>query len=613
MCTLNDPLKDEIARKSLELAKFEKIHLQPISCEIKTLFPVFDTQLMKDRQIILNTDTIEDVFNRVIKGFLEVEKAHSWNDQDPLDTKNLYSLLNKKILVLGTQILTNVNRGSRPTCACAVVPIDLKSNLTQIKKRIIPYYQNGIGTGFDLNDAINPLETLCTLNQIALDLEKEKLRRPIANMGILRIDHPMIFEFIRFKRNVNFYKWRFNLSVAVTDDFMKAVKNDEEWFLKNSNGKIIEKLKARKIFDEIVKSTHYCGEPGIIFWDKFQEDNPTPEIKYASLAPCAEVALASGEVCQFSYINLSKLLKKDKNGNLFFDFSLLEKTVQLLVRILDDSMQITIENSLDNSSIIEKKRRIGIGVCGVADMFIKLGIPYEDPKAAFLMEKIMSAINFFSKSASNDLAVSRGAFPAFNQSRYMDPNWFLTRRFTQETKIISKSMWHELYEKIQNTGLRNCGTCALPPTGVSSRIVLTSNSIEPRFSLKIQFGAIPKHIRKKITQELTKEWYPTHYINIIIQKIQENGLIKDLEKLPPFLKSLLKVNYQVHYQAQMSLMEKIAKYADESVSKTINLPKSSSLDDIYKIFMSANDMGLKGITVFRDHCLDERKIEKLEE
>lgn len=243
-------------------------------------------------------------------------------------------------------------------------------------------------------------------------------------MAVLRVNHPKIVEFIECKRQADFSCWAFNNSVLLTDEFMDKAKNNESYDLVTSDGRKVDEMPAREVLQKIAEAAHYCGEPGILFPERFEEENPTPDYKYEGYSPCGEIAMAKGETCQFSYINLANFVLEEGKK---FDFHRLAQVVRDLTRALDDTIECSIKHSMSPSTVVSDKRRIGIGVCGLADMFFKLRLGYDSEEAVLLAENILSAIDFHSKLESIQLASERGAFPFFQKSRFAAKDWVLRK------------------------------------------------------------------------------------------------------------------------------------------------------------------------------------------
>ncbi|MFA5250330.1 MAG: hypothetical protein WC371_02835 [Parachlamydiales bacterium] len=556
----------------------------------------YSIDLLRKRKILLEEETILDLFQRVISALVGVEKKFDTSTETIEALKQqLEVFLDRRQIVLGSPILTNAGRAGAPTSACTVIPIDLKKSFQELQAIIAPYYEKAMGSGFDLSDLEDPIQTLLDLNRISLLCEKTTSRPP-AGMALLSVEHPKVLDFIRLKETADFSSWRFNLSVGITNQFMQAVNNNAFWTFSDQTQR-----PAKEIFTAIAQAAHKCGEPGILFIDRIEKDNPTPSLLYKSVAPCAEVAMTPGEVCQFSYLNLAEMTKNE-TAQIQFDFDVLKESTELLTRILDNSVEISIEHALSLPEVIAAKRRIGIGICGTADLFIKLKMEYGSLEANRLLGDILALINYHSKKTSLALAKQRGAFSFFTSSRYfLDPEW--TGRFKNYAQShISRDMWEKLALDIQKNGLRNAGTTALPPTGLSSRIAQTSQSIEPHFSLLLG-GKIKPHLKKQLKADLKTAGLEDAEIKTILQKIKAGQILSADSKIPRKIQRIYAVITEIEAQKQLGMVAEIQNFIDESISKTVNFPNRADIKEIEESFLQAYQMGLKGITVFRDGCL----------
>ncbi|RKZ42518.1 MAG: hypothetical protein DRQ49_01540 [Gammaproteobacteria bacterium] len=571
--------------------------------------------LMQERGIKRPNEKIEDVFRRVIVSL--VHEDLQLDNTCTIDAGFLEQLLfftNKKIIVYGTQILTHVGREEAFTAgACTVLSptdehgeIDFES-FAEVSRRAL---NMGIGTGYDLSRTHFSLNLLRRISSYLYEKDHElrnKNKRPSASMITLEATHPEILRFISAKNTADFSKSRFNISVFVTEELFERAQNNESWGLINSNGKMINTISAKYLLLQIAKSAHYCGEPGILFKDRFERDNPTPQWKYISTAPCAELAMAKGDLCHFSYINLAGLVNKYSN-DLVFDFASFGKAVSVLVRLLDAAVQMTINNGNDIAELSSLRRRIGVGITGFASLLIKLDIPYASKEAIRLAEKISEYLDFHAKKASMLLAKRRGAFPAFMNSKYTEPEW-VKRKHCHRTGILAEEKWEELYHNIQEWGMRNASTTVFPPAGTSSQIANISTSFEPYFSLvdyrMNDSGTLIPVIPEEIYNSLKRTKKSTHEIHEIVTHILDPAskhMLSDLSigahfatarQIPPIYHLKMVVAFQ--------------KFADDGAAKTINMVNNTTVKEVYDMIWAAYRLGLKGFTVFRDGCLNERK------
>jgi len=566
-----------------------------------TLYTSVSEELMQSRGIIRDNETIERSLSRAITALLDHDTT-LYGTVDFGFQDDVIKLINKGVLVLGTPILTNAGRPRKAVAACTVLPIHTREGRVDLEQF---YYEsfnaldNAIGTGYDLSELDRPATALEELNE-ALNRINAKLlannQRPVASMVTLRGDHPDVVNFIRAKRNVDFSEWRLNTSLFVDSGLFEAAAIDQLWQLKDHDRKVVGEIPTVELIREIADCAHYCGEPGILFKDRIDNDNPTPHWPYKSTAPCAEVAMAEGEACQFSYINLGILV--NELGE--FDYNEFGQAVRILTRLLDASVEHTI-NQYDNIQLplVQEKRRIGVGITGFADLLVRLKIAYDEPAAVVIAAQISEALDYHSKAESVELSKSRGPFPAYHVSRYLDPEW-LRRKYPSSTGIIKHQDWEKLYGDIEKYGIRHSSTTAMPPTGASSIIVSSSKSLEPHSALTDQHGSLFWSVREAIettthldTQRAMGE------LSIANAILSDSSLIE-----LPYLRTACQIDADAHIAIQAGFQ----KYLDESVSKTINLKNSSTVDDVLSILWSAYYYRLKGVTVFRDGCLTERSV-----
>ncbi len=562
----------------------------------------YSLKLLAERGITKEGETFNDVLKRVLTANATIDEnfKNSVSTEDFI--KDIARLLDEGKIILGTPILTYAGKLNRTPSACTVIPVDLNQGKEAIKSTITPYYQNAMGSGFDFTRMEDPVSLLRLLNDITREIEGT-CDRPVASMGTLHCTHPKIFDFIDSKREEDFSDWRFNISVLCTDDFMKAVIENDVWRLTNQNGDIVDEFPARKLFRAIAESAHYCGEPGVLFKDRFEMTNPTPELQYESAAPCAEVAMAPGEVCQFSYINIGQCVKKD-GEKYAVDYNEIKVAVEQLVRFLDNNTELSINNAVSNSDIIAAKRRIGVGISGLADLLIKLETPYSSEQSRKIVDTISSIIQFYSKQASIELAGERGAFKLFDKSRYVDKDWFL-ELLGPKTDVVSEEMKNDLWEKMSNYGIRHSGTTAIPPSGTSSRLVEASPSIEPLFSLVLPNGELHKDVESLLRKYIDdEEW---HFVE---SSIKRTGKISPHVKIPQKIREILRVATELSTDDNLNILHSAQEYVDESVSKTFNMPNNATVEDVYSLLLKAYHYDLKGVAVFRDGCLQEIQEKK---
>jgi len=559
----------------------------------------FEKQLLIKGNIIDPSESPREMIERIVETIFSVEKRYGTPFSVIKKMKEDFgNFLDEKFCVMSTPVMTNAGRyKNRPLSACTVPYLDLKE-LKGVRKIVEQLHIEGMGTGFNFDEVEDPIQTLNYLNEIAVTGSKSgKENRPVGNIAIISVNHHKILDFIYAKSGLRKdFNWKFNISVNATDDFMIAAKKGKHYSL--TNGK---KINAKKVLDEIIKCASNSGDPGLIFIDRLNRDNPTPIVgNYTSTAPCGEVGLTAGESCQFGYLNLAKFVIKTNSENLI-DYYNLEKAVRLMTRVLDNALDISIDNysQPENKKVMLAKRKIGIGVCGLADMLIKLKIPYGDKKATQTCNDVISFINYYSKIESHELAKLRGSFGAMKATegcRYNEDPGFLEKKYGSiNTKTVSGLMWQKLGEKIRKTGyLRNASTIALPPTGRSGITIGASTGIEPIFSIVNYDGTI----NQSLVDDLRD--YGIKVTKNIKKEILSLGSIKNILGIPEKIKKLYRTAVEIPALEHLSLVAKIQEVVDESISKTINVPEDIKIDDLKEMYTTAYDLGLKGITIFRN-------------
>lgn len=478
--------------------------------------------------------------------------------------------------------------------ACFVLPLedDMQSILkTQMQMGLI--HKSGGGTGFSFsrlrpkNDVVGstggvscgPIGFLQMFNDTTEQIKQGGTRRG-ANMGILRIDHPDILEFIDYKEKEGTLS-NFNISVSVTDKFMNAVQKDEEYELINPrNNRIAGKLKAREVWKKITNAAWRNGEPGVIFIDTINRANQTPKVfEIEATNPCGEQPLGPYESCNLGSINLDKFVI-EKNNKLIIDWKHLDEIVKKAIRFMDNVVEI---NKYPIPEIEQAtkfgNRKLGLGVMGFADMLLHMGIPYNSQKALHLAEKIMSRINRVSHKASEILAKERGSFP----------NW-------------QKSFWQKRGRKI-----RNATTTTIAPTGTISMMASCSSGIEPVFSLvytKTVIDGTPFVEVNKYFELVAKE--KGFYSKELMAKISKERSVVNFPEIPEEVKSVFVTAADTSPDDHVRMQAIFQKYTDNAISKTINFAHNATKEDVANAYLLAYKLGCKGITIYRDGSREEQ-------
>ena len=540
-------------------------------------------------------ETPQGLFERVALAVSVAEKNFPKSkDKAEYYAERFYELMASLDFLPNSPTLMNAGRPLGQLSACFVLPIeDSLDSIFETLKYTALIHKSGGGTGFNFSRlrpkgdvvfstsgvASGPVSFMKVFDA-ATEAIKQGGKRRGANMGILNIDHPDIEEFITVKSDPKVLT-NFNISVAITDAFMEALRKDEEFPLVNPRtGKILKKISARALFDLLCEKAWETGDPGLLFIDRVNQYNPTPHLgKIEATNPCGEQPLLPYESCNLGSINLANFVR-DRD----LDWERLRETVHLAVRFLDDVIEVNRFPIPQIAKITTLNRKIGLGVMGFADMLIKLRIGYTEERALSLAEKIMSFISEESLKASAQLAEERGSFPAFPGS---------------------------LWDRKGYPPLRNATTTTIAPTGTLSLIAGVSSSIEPLFGIyyerKTLGGVIIREFHPLFERVLEEEGYKESEIEAIKEEVREKGLISQTG-VKEEIKKLFLTSFEIPPEIHLSIQRVFQKYTHNAVSKTINLPTSATPEDIKKIYIKAFEWGLKGITVYRYGSKPEQVI-----
>lgn len=562
-------------------------------------------------------ETPQDMFRRVAdtiaSGDLEFGKT-SKNVQNLSD--RFYNAITHRYFMPNSPTLMNAGRDLGQLAACFVLPIDdsLESIFETIKNTAL-IHQSGGGTGFSFsrlrpkNSVVRstmgvssgPVSFMEVFNA-ATEAVKQGGTRRGANMGILRVDHPDIIEFINCKSDNNKLN-NFNISVAITDKFMEAYLNGKDYDLINpQNNEIVGRMDAGAVFDLIIDSAWKNGEPGIVFIDKMNKDNPTPQIgKIESTNPCGEVPLLPYEACNLGSINLG-LMVKEQDGEFVVDWDLLENTVRTAMRFLDNVIVVNNYPLPQISEMVQNNRKIGLGVMGWADMLMQMGIAYNSEEGTSLATDIMSFIDYVSKTESVELAKERGCFNNFKGSVYEDSNYFSKKFAGKTSQKVNNKMWAQLDKDVQKYGLRNATTTCIAPTGTISMIAGASGGIEPLFGLVFS-RLIMDGTELLEVNPVFEKYMKTHglYTEDLMNKIAKCGSVAHIEELPDEVKRIFVTAHDISPYWHVKMQAAFQQFTDNAVSKTVNFIESATREDIKKTYILAYKNNLKGITVYRNN------------
>ena len=549
------------------------------------------------------TETPKDMFCRVARAIA--------NGDESLE-KDFYDAMTNFYFMPNSPTLMNAGRELGQLAACFVLPVeDSLSAIFETLKNTALIHQSGGGTGFSFsrlrpkNSVVKstmgvssgPVSFMEVYNA-ATEAVKQGGTRRGANMGILRVDHPDILEFIDCKSDNNRLN-NFNISVAITDKFMEALKKNEDYELINPQNKTVAgKLNAKKVFDNIVDHAWRNGEPGIIFIDKMNADNPTPKIgEIESTNPCGEVPLLPYEACNLGSINLGKMVKNKE-----VDWDLLEKTTRTAIKFLDNVITVNKYPLPQIKEMVGNNRKIGLGIMGWADMLNILGISYASSEGIQLAGQVMEFIDYISKCESVELAKSKGRFNNFAGSVYDEENYLYNKFKGKSAGKIFDEQWLELDKQIKKHGIRNATTTCIAPTGTISMIASASGGIEPLFGLVfsrlILDGTEMLEVNPIFKQYAAENGF---YSDELMKQIAKTGSVAHVENVSDKVKRIFVTAHDVSPYWHVKMQAAFQLHTDNAVSKTVNFEESATRKDIEDTYILAYENNLKGITVYRNN------------
>lgn len=546
-------------------------------------------------------ETPEEMFRRVSKNISLAELVYnSKADVKKIENDFFESMANLDFLP-NSPTLMNAGRRLQQLAACFVLPVEdsLDSIFDAVKETAV-IHQSGGGTGFSFSKirpkddivgstsgaASGPVSFMKVFN-MATEVIKQGGTRRGANMGVLMVDHPDIIDFITSKDAPGEFV-NFNISVAVTDEFMRKVEEGKEYPLINPRTiEIARYVNARDVFDNIVESAWRSGEPGVLFIDRINRANPTPQLgRMEATNPCGEQPLLPYEPCNLGSINLSKMLRKAGRGQetrgYEIDYKKLEKTVRLGVRFLDNVIDMNKYPLPEIERVAKGNRKIGLGVMGFADMLVKMRVPYNSGNALSIGEGLMQFIKGAAWETSRELAEERGSFPNIRGS---------------------------IFDKAGIKPTRNATTTTIAPTGTLSIIAGCSSGIEPIYSLSYTrqvLNGLQLPELHPLLPEIAKE--DGFYSDELVDFIAKGGSLNQRKDVPKVIKEIFITAFQIPPEDHVKIQAVFQKHTDNAVSKTINFPADASSEDVKKAYLLAYRLGCKGITVYRSGTRAEQVL-----
>jgi ribonucleoside-diphosphate reductase alpha chain len=529
-----------------------------------------------------------DMFIRVAENIAAAERAYGADETRVAEVAaDFYDLMTSLDFLPNSPTLMNAGRELQQLSACFVLPVEdsMESIFGAVRDTAI-IHKSGGGTGFSFSrlrpagDKVRstqgvssgPVSFMRVFNQ-ATEAVKQGGTRRGANMGVLRIDHPDILDFIRCKESGDFSN--FNISVGLTEKFMEAVEAGTDYDLLNPRDrKVVGQLDAREVYDLIVQMAWATGDPGIIFIDRMNRDNPTPALgEIESTNPCGEQPLLPYEACNLGSINLSHFVTM-REGETVVDWDGLSDVVHRGVRFLDDVIDVNEYPLPRIAELARGNRKIGLGVMGWADMLIKMDIAYDSDEAVALGEKVMGFIQAEGRGASGKLAEERGTFPNFAGSIYDTP---------------------------EGMPMRNATVTTIAPTGTLSIIANCSSGIEPLFAVSYVRTVMDNdkliEVNPAFEEMAVKEGF---YSRELMALIAEHGTVDGVAEVPERIRNIFRTAHDIAPVWHVRMQGAFQRYTDNAVSKTVNFPNEATIEDVRMVYDLAHELGVKGVTIYRD-------------
>ncbi len=596
--TISLPVIDEmIQKKAMELGcqHVSSVKLDSAMFQDTPLKISGNAKVVLERRYLRKNDEGEpiesptDMFRRVARHIAQAEKNYSGGDDAAEEMEAVfYRMMTEFRFLPNSPTLMNAGRRLGQLAACFVLPVeDSMEGIFDALKNAAMIHKSGGGTGFSFSRlrpknsrvgttggvASGPVSFMKVFNTATEQVKQGGTRRG-ANMAILRVDHPDIMEFIQCKEKDSELN-NFNISVGITDAFMDALKKGADYNLIDPRTRqVVERISSLDVYQTIVHHAWKNGDPGIVFLDRINRDNPTPALgEIESTNPCGEQPLLPMESCNLGSVNLAKFVT-EKNGVPAIDYEGLQKTIAQGVRFLDDVIDMSVYPIPDIGRMVKGNRKIGLGVMGFADMLYQLGVPYNSEQGLEIARGLMKFFQKTSHEASRRLAEVRGTFENFDKSIFKD---------------------HE------GCTFRNATTTTIAPTGTLSIIAGCSSGIEPLFALSFTRTIMDNDEMTEVNPYFEAAARAGGFYSPELMKtISKKGGIQDIEGIPEEVKRVFVTAHDITPEWHVRMQAAFQKYTDNAVSKTVNLPKSADAATVHQVYDLAYASGCKGVTIYRD-------------